>query len=213
MSPMRRLMTFSSTCLCLLGLGSAAAGCADDGEKADTSTTTEELDAEAGDEGDDSTETTAAEPDPSETTETTVPTTVTDEEFAAALQPVVDQLGAAQEPCDVVDAVSQLSEMPDPNGTEQNRQAVEFLVLVANKAADTSTDPAQAEVLRSSGQALTDYAESVDYAAEKLDFSGQGPDIPEWDDFNVAMNAWYDTHAQECVAISPGGATDGTPGA
>jgi hypothetical protein len=209
MSPLRRLLTLSSALVCLLGLGATA--CGGDGEDAEESPTTEKSQARAGD--DDSTESTEAT-EPSESTETTAPAPVTDEEFTTALQPAVDQLEAAQDPCEVVDAVSQLSEMPDPSTPDQNRQAVEFLVLVANKAADTTTDPAQAEVLRSSGQALSDYGASVDYSAEKLDFSGEGPDIPEWDDFNVAMNAYFETHAQECAASAPtDGATDGAPGA
>jgi hypothetical protein len=205
MSPLRRLLTLSSTLVCLLGLGATA--CSGD-EKADTSTTTEKP-AEAATDDTESTESTDTTVAPDDTT----PVTVTDEEFTTALQPALDQLEAAQGPCDVITAVSALSEMPDPNGTEQNRQAVEFLVLVVNKAADTTSDPAQAEVLRSSGQALSDYAASVGYAAEKLDFSGQGPDIPEWDDLNVAMNAYFESHQQECAPSNPTDDSTTAPGA
>jgi hypothetical protein len=197
MSPLRRLLTSSFVPVLLVGLGAAA--CSDDGEKADESTTTEKSDAKA--EGEESTEST--EPtettQPPESTESTVPTTVTDEEFTTALQPVVEELNAAQAPCDVINSVSQISDLPDPSTPDQNRQAVEFLVLVGNKAADTTTDPAEAEVLRNAGQALTEYAASVDYSAEALDFAGEGPDIPEWEDFNMALNSYFETHAQECA--------------
>lgn len=201
MSPLRRLLTLSSTLVCLLGLATTA--CGDDGEKADKSTTTEKSPAKAdGDDSTDSTESTeSTEP---ESTEDSVPTTVSDAEFTASLQPAIDQLNAAKEPCDVVDAVSQLFEMADPANPEQNRQAVEFLVLVVNKAADTTEDAAQAEELRSSGQALSDYAESVGYSAEKLDFAGEGPDIPEWDTLDAAMTEYFDTYSQECAPADEG---------
>jgi hypothetical protein len=210
MSPLRRLLTVTSTALCLLGISTSLAACSDDDKKDDKSTTTEDAKgddkAEAGDSSTDSTDPTEST-EPTDTTDEAAPVTVTDAEFTEALKPAVDALNAAKEPCDVVNAVSQLAAMPDPTGDQQNREAVEFLVLIVQKAADTTTDPAEAESLRSSAQALSDYAESVNYSTEKLDIAGEGPDIPEWDSLNEAMSTYFDTHAQECM---PTGATDGT---
>jgi hypothetical protein len=216
MSPLRRLLTVTSTALCLLGVSTSLVGCSDDDKKDDKSTTTEgtkdDDKAESGDGGTDST-------DPTDSTEPTdtaeePPVTVTDDGFTEALKPAVDALNAAKEPCDVVNAVSQLAAMPDPTGEEQNRQAVDFLVLIVQKAADTTTDTAEADSLRSSAQALSDYAESVNYSTEKLDIAGEGPDIPEWDALNESMTAYFDTHAQECApteATDPVGGTGETP--
>ncbi len=142
----------------------------DTAPKKDTSSTTA-----------DSTEAPGASPDFSET--------------VAAAQKAID---GAKDSCELYVAVSALSTVGNPETKDQTRKAVDFYVAMLNKMADTSSDAANAEILRTGATEFEAFAKKVDYDPEKMDLSGTGPDIKDADKLDAAMNSYATTEFANC---------------
>ncbi len=132
-------------------------------------------------------------------------------DFTAAVEAANKSLDAATDACGVVEATNELVSVGDPSTTDEVKAAVQWYVAFLNKAADTSSDAATADQLRTSAKAFQDYAESVDYDPDTMDLGGDGPDYPEAAATEAALNQWYETEYAACAPdTTDSGTTDTT---
>ena len=137
---------------------------------------------------------------------------MSDEEFTAAVEKTTSALESAKDACEVIDSWALISDVGTPSGEEQNKQAVELLVLMVEKAADNTEDAATADRMRASAQEFADYAEENGYSDESIDFAGEGPDLESYQTMNEDMTAFVSAHP-ECMDMGTGdmGSSTTTP--
>ncbi len=193
----RRSLRILTTLLALVALvGLTATACSKDDEKSKDKTTTTEKDDKSDDEqSDDKTTTTSSD----DTTEDTV----SEEEFTAAMEKTTSALESAKDACEVIDSWALISDVGTPSGEEQNKQAVDLLVLMVNRAADYTEDAATADRMRASAKEFADYAEENGYSDESIDFGGEGPDLEAYQTMNEDMSAFGTAHP-ECMDMGTG---------
>lgn len=124
-------------------------------------------------------------------------------DFSATVSEAMTAIKDSSDPCDLYTAVTALSAVGNPETKQETKQATEFYVTMLNKMADTSSDPALADTLRSGASEFEDYAKSVDYDPEKMDLNGNGPKLENAEALDAAMNTYGQTEFSHCEI--PGG--------
>ncbi|MCB1272685.1 MAG: hypothetical protein KDB31_14785 [Microthrixaceae bacterium] len=119
-------------------------------------------------------------------------------DFIEVVAEATEDVQNAGDPCDLYSAVAVLATVGNPETVEETRAAVDFYVVLVNKMADTSSDPANAEALRTGAEQFEAYAKSVDYDPEQMDLAGMGPQFEGSEQLNVAMNEYGNTEFEEC---------------
>lgn len=122
-------------------------------------------------------------------------------DFSTTVAEASTQVEQAADACELYSAVAVLGTVGNPETAEETREAVDFYVLLVNKMADTSSDEANAEALRTGGQQFQAYAESVDFDPEQMDLAGMGPQFDGADELNEAMNTYGNTEFVDCEGL------------
>lgn len=173
----------------LAGVALVAGACSDDSEKSDSSDTTEKTDSSNGED---------QPSDPSDGTDDSGSDQGSTADFSATVSEAMTAIEESSDPCELYNAVGALASVGNPETTEETKQATDFYVAMLNKMADTSSDPAVADTLRSGAKDFDDYARSVDYDPEKMDLDGSGPQFENSEALDAAMNTYGQTEFSEC---------------
>ena len=121
-----------------------------------------------------------------------------DADFVTTVTAAQDALAGATDPCEVADALNDVAATGNPEAPEEIELAVEYYVTLLNAMADTGSDPAVAEALRSGAEGFAAFAAENDNDLEALDLSGDGPDYPEAAATEAAINDWVNAELAAC---------------
>ena len=121
-----------------------------------------------------------------------------DADFVESVTAAQETLEAAADPCDVADALNDVAATGNPESPEEIELAVAYYVTLLNTMADTGSDPAVAEALRSGARGFAAFAAENDNDLEALDLSGDGPDYPEAEATEAAINEWVNAELAAC---------------
>lgn len=119
-------------------------------------------------------------------------------EFVDTVTAAQDALEGAKDPCDVADALNEVAATANPETPEEIDLAVSYYVTLLNTMADTGSDPAVAEALRSGAEGFAAFAADNDNDLEALDLSGDGPDYPEAAATEAAISEWVNAELAAC---------------
>jgi hypothetical protein len=176
----------------LVGVALVAGACSNDSEESDSSDKTAEADTSKDSDQPDEADDSGSDEGPSA-------------DFSATVAEAMTAIEASSDPCELYTAVGALASVGNPETQEQTKQATDFYVAMLNKMAETSSDPAVADTLRSGASEFEEYAKSVDYDPEKMDLNGSGPDFESAAALDEAMNAYGQTEFVDCeIPGAPG---------
>lgn len=187
-----RARTSLAVALASLALLAGACGGDDEGGEFSAKTTTTEK-SDAGKATDEESSTTAAPDDGGETTTTAAA------DFNEGVDAATKALESAEDPCDVFDALTNIAAVGDPTSREETEKATKFVVLMLRKMAETTSDPALATTLEEGATAYEEFGEKNDYDPGAMNLSGDGPDIPEAEAIDTAMNTYSETEMASCM--------------
>ncbi len=193
----RRIRIPSLLLALLAALALVAGACTDDGdgdsggdESSESDSSSESSGSGDGDSGESTDETTP---------EDEVPTG----DFSEQVNAAMSELESAEDACGLYGAVSTLGvSVGNPETKDEVKLAVDFYVAMLNKMADTSSDPAIADTLRTGASDFQAYAESVDYNPEEMDLDGAGPQIENAEEVDAAMNTYAENEFLQCEELA-----------
>ncbi|MGI9577975.1 MAG: hypothetical protein ACR2OH_07240 [Microthrixaceae bacterium] len=111
----------------------------------------------------------------------------------------ISALEASTTACEVLANMGAAFANNQPTTTEEVRADVDAFVLMVNKMAETTSDPALADRLRAGAENHRQFAEDVNYDPAVMDPTEQ-PDYPGAEADAAAISEWFGADAATCTS-------------